>query len=51
MSLYYNPDGELERENWNQKDEIWPRIAWMIFILVLLGLIILGILTVIRWIF
>lgn len=52
MNLYYNPDGELTQDNWDPKiDSKSSLIVAAIIIIILVVFEVIGIITVIRWIF
>ena len=51
-NLYYNPDGELTQDNWDSKaDSKLSLIVTAIIVIILIVFEVIGIITVIRWIF
>ena len=51
MNLYYNPDGELTRDNWDPRvDSKFSLIICAIIVIILTTFEIIGIITVVKWI-
>ena len=48
--MYYNPDGELTHDNWTPEDSQLSLILAGIAVAVFIAFEIIGILTVIKWI-
>ena len=50
--MYYNPDGELTRDSWNSEtDSALSLIVTAMIVVILVAFEVIGIITVIGWIF